>query len=150
MPGPIQNSLRNDHFAQVICLLAIFSISMLGIIAVDMKLMVSYSSSNIILDYAASMVPAFAAVALLTLLDHKYVSENVKQNLVHSTAFMVMIMLTMLVWSYGQYTLASNSWPSGLSSDLLAFQQMIVARIILFLIGAPILAYLVSHLKMQK
>ena len=150
MSQPTSTSLRNNRFAQVICLLGIFSISMLGIMAVDMKLMISYSSSNIILDYVVSMIPAFVAVALLILFDRKYVSDNVKQNLVHSAAFIVIISLSMLVWSYGRYTIASYSWPSRLSVDLLAFQQMIVVRTILFIIGAPILACLLSRLKVHK
>ena len=141
--------IRSDPLAQILCVLGISSIAMFGVMSVDMSFFYSVRSSDIVLNYVVSMVPAFAAVALLTLFDRKYLSENMKQNLLHSEAFVIIIMSIMSVWSYGLYTL-SHHWSPSLYSDLPSIQQMIILRMVLFLIGAPTLAYVLSNLKRRK
>jgi hypothetical protein len=142
--------IRSDPLAQILCVLGISSIAMFGVMSVDMSFFYSVGSSDIVLNYVVSMVPAFAAVALLTLFDRKYLSENMKQNLLHSEAFVIIIMSIMSVWSYGLYTLVSYHWSPSLYSDLPSIQQMIILRMVLFLIGAPTLAYVLSNLKRRK
>lgn len=142
--------LRSDPLAQILCVLGISSIAMFGVMSVDMSFFYSVRSSDMVLNYVVSMVPAFAAVALFTLFDRKYLSKNMKQNLLHSEAFAIIIMSIMSVWSYELYTLVSYNWSPSLYPDLPSIQQMIILRIVLFLIGAPTLAYVLSNLKRRK
>jgi len=123
---------------------------MLGIMLADLNAMYSYTSLNMTANYVVSMAPAFASVALLTLFDRKYISKNMKQNLIHALVFIIFIASLMALWSYGQYKVASDHWPSQLFSDLPSFQQMIVLRLVLFLIGAPSLAYTLSSLRTPR
>jgi MFS family permease len=119
---------------------------MLGIMLTDLNAMYSYTSLNITANYIVGMTPAFASVALMTLFDRKYLSRSMKQNFMHASVFITFIASLMVLWSYTQYEVASDHWPPQFLSDLTSFQQMIVLRFVLFLIGAPTLAYVLSAL----
>jgi len=104
----------------------------------------SVSLASIIGLYAVSLLSMYLGVSLFAFFDRAYFSRVVKTNIFHSILYTLVIAFILSLHahvqrSFTQNTLALTALP--IEENLSVVWQMTIARIILFALGSPFIAY---------
>lgn len=139
----IASLLSKRNIVAAIYLVFISGITLIGALSVDIYVSVeSFLAQSAILNIyaltAASLILAFIGILLFIYFDVSNFGTNARRSVLHTTMYVIGIAFVMSLSTYMQYVTFLYRFVGGTTSSF--FLQIMVTRLALFVLGAPILA----------
>lgn len=145
----------NETILKSVFLLGIFGFTLFVPISFDITLSVqsimegSFSTFQLAGMFLLSLFVMIAGVALFTIYDRHYFSNDIKTSIVHSTIFAAVIALLSSLTFYGIYSFTEGALTVTLAGSGIPW-QFGVLRAVGFLASAPAVTYALSKAKIRR
>lgn len=140
----IASFLNKRSMLSMIYLVSIAAITLIGTLSADVYMSIetlhpSFAASNLYVLSAVSLLLMFIGVSLFVFFDSINFSTTIKKSMIHSVTYIVAITLVLSLSTYVQYMNYTVLGNAALTSA--SMLQVMLMRILLFMLGAPIAAY---------
>jgi len=126
---------------------AIIGITLFVTLSVDIYVSVqfivgSFSLASVVGLYAVSLLTMYFGVSLFTFFDRANSSKVLRRNVFHSVLYAVGIILFLSLWACMQVSFIDKTLSvAAFEYNLNTVLQMMTARVVLFAVGSPFIAY---------
>jgi DNA-binding transcriptional ArsR family regulator len=136
---------------QVLWFLVLGGVPLLAATSVDIyasvQLIINTNVAPMVGVYALSLLAMYGGIALFTVYDRHYFSKILRKNILHSMLFALTVILFLIPSEYMSYRFTGETVSiepiSAQHSPAMAFYGLVMLlRMILFIIGSPLIAYL--------